>query len=176
MSRKEFIPASQGTVSEDIAYGARVAVNKMAMRVIAPGTHYERPISTSCGDDSDTPIPIISGWVPNKNQPECVDWTGTRIGRLVVVGLGIPREGRGINAPGRWVCKCDCGRWTTRVSASIRRGNRSMCGRCAMNLHLRKVDAHMDYIRKKDSTNAPVVLRSAEERRPGVWRSNKKIR
>lgn len=48
-----------------------------------------------------------------------VDFTGIKVGRLTVLGILHPRfkQGRPVKggaSPGRWVCRCDCGKYTWR--------------------------------------------------------------
>jgi hypothetical protein len=52
------------------------------------------------------------------------DLTGKRFGRLVVVSKTEPNR----HKQSRWVCKCDCGKETIRVHASLMNGDVRSCG------------------------------------------------
>lgn len=48
------------------------------------------------------------------------DQTGKRLGRLTVIGFVDNKQtNSGKNCPARWLCKCVCGRYTTRKVASL---------------------------------------------------------
>lgn len=51
------------------------------------------------------------------------DMTGIRFGRLEVIGLGL-KSGR----QHRWVCRCDCGFYTSSFGFSLRLGQAKSCG------------------------------------------------
>lgn len=53
-----------------------------------------------------------------------IDLTGQRFGRLVVESYA----GRNKRRDGLWVCKCDCGRWTTTKQSSLKSGKTRSCG------------------------------------------------
>lgn len=53
-----------------------------------------------------------------------VDVTGQRFGRLVV----IERAGSNKKKNAKWLCKCDCGNYTTVVGNKLRSGHTQSCG------------------------------------------------
>ena len=91
---------------------ARKPVNKTAAIVTSRGVHYE-PNKIVLTNDSDLPIvtrPITKEEVKQK----CfVNLTGFRVGRLSVIG-----PARDFN--GKWVVRCDCGKYSTRRAKSIK--------------------------------------------------------
>ena len=52
------------------------------------------------------------------------DLTGQRFGRLVVESLASEKGKAGY----RWNCKCDCGKATVRLGASLKSGQSKSCG------------------------------------------------
>ena len=66
-------------------------------------------------------------------NPEFVNFTGRKYGKLTVLGLCLRKIG---NKPAKWLCQCTCGMYCTRTSKSLKvmeRGGNSavkMCGAC----------------------------------------------
>ena len=52
-----------------------------------------------------------------------IDITGQRFGRLTVIEK-IPSK----NSNARWLCKCDCGKYTDVLGTTLRRGETKSCG------------------------------------------------
>lgn len=63
-----------------------------------------------------------------------IDLTGQRFGRLTVIERTTPKPGI-TNA--RWLCKCDCGKETTVLGTTLRRGESTSCG-CYRSEYLRE--------------------------------------
>lgn len=57
-------------------------------------------------------------------MPTFHDKTGLRFGRLVVV----ERRDNTQNNMARWLCRCDCGKQTVVISASLQHGHTQSCG------------------------------------------------
>ena len=66
-------------------------------------------------------------------MPKLIDLTGQRFGRLVVVGRAENDKHNQI----RYLCKCDCGKYTTVNASSLRSGGSQSCG-CFMRESLQK--------------------------------------
>ena len=66
----------------------------------------------------------LSNSLKNKN---CIDITGKRFGRLVVLGRNYEEEKKHNNNT-YWNCKCDCGRIITVVKSSLTQGQTKSCG------------------------------------------------
>lgn len=66
----------------------------------------------------------LSNSLKNKN---CIDITGKRFGRLVVLGRNYEEEKKHNNNT-YWNCKCDCGRIITVVKSSLIQGQTKSCG------------------------------------------------
>ena len=84
---------------------AKVPVDRVAVRVVGPGEHFD-PNKKIQTNDRSTPIPTRP--VPFGVE----DLTGTRMGRLTVLGLARDFKKH-------WVVRCDCGTYTTRRRKSI---------------------------------------------------------
>lgn len=95
----------------------RVPVNKTAALVTGRGVHYtpKKKIQTA---DQITPI-------PTRPVRHGVDLSGTRQGRLTVIGLAH-------RVKGRWVVRCDCGVYTLRTAKAISNpaNNQDRCEHC----------------------------------------------
>lgn len=67
-----------------------------------------------------------------RNNPEFVDYTRRKFGRLTVLGI-MKKSG---NGPASWVCRCVCGYFCTRRAKSLRLAEKGgngfvdRCGRC----------------------------------------------
>ena len=53
-----------------------------------------------------------------------IDMTGRKIGRLEVAG----RNGTSADGKALWLCKCDCGNYTTVTGKDLRNGHTKSCG------------------------------------------------
>ena len=106
---------------------ARVPVNRMAAISVSTGVHWE-PNKKIALEESDCPIETAP---PPRNialNPHFKDLTGEKFGRLTVVGLHATRTKI-------WVCRCSCGRYTTRRAKSVRNPE-NWGDRCALCQHL----------------------------------------
>lgn len=83
-----------------------------------------------------------------------VDYTGTRVGRLVAVRFAFV-DARGDR---RWVCRCDCGAETTVPWSQVKRGNTRSCG-C-----LWREARQSKYGRKRDGTTTYQVWKGMKAR------------
>ncbi len=125
----------------EIAVGARVSVNEVATRAVT-GRGERSPLDAYVGKnllESMTPLPV--GKKP-RSAPSLI---GTRTGRLVVVGWwgGKTRKAGGRSAS--WVCRCVCGVYTVRTTASVRADSpHNMCNRCARLKYLQRHGAWRD--------------------------------
>lgn len=91
---------------------ARKPVNKTAAIVTSCGVHYE-PNKIVQTNDSDLPIATRPFTKAELKQQCFVDLTGFRVGRLSVIGAARDFKGR-------WVVRCDCGKYSTRRAKSIK--------------------------------------------------------
>ncbi len=106
-------------------------INGTAARVIARGESfaYRQLESEVC---SSTPLPLKP--LPDNME----DLTGTKFGRLTVVG---PSAGKG----GRWVCRCSCGNYVHRRTKAVEQAAQdSACPQC----YLLAVSKRADFIRR----------------------------
>lgn len=68
----------------------------------------------------------------------CIDLTGQRFGKLVV----LERAENGAGRIARWRCRCDCGRETVVYGTSLRRGITRSCGSKGCRAYRRKDDRY----------------------------------
>jgi hypothetical protein len=100
----------------------RVAVNKQsAQSAFGSGTHYAPTIKYN-GYHSDVPPTM------KPPPPDGPDFRGRAFGRFVVIGLmDAPRRNKGA----RWVVRCKCGMYETRVTKAICNPVNNTVDRCA---------------------------------------------
>jgi hypothetical protein len=92
---------------------ARKPVNKTAALVVSGSGYVWEFNCNACHSDSDLPIPFLKFKPPHPNQKQnWTDFTGFNLGRLKVFGVCK-------NRPSRWVCLCNCGKYTTRTSKAL---------------------------------------------------------
>ena len=106
-----------------------VPVNETAARVVAKGVNWE-PQKKIQVVEQDTPLPI-------KNPPPNIEnVTGVRFGRFVVIGYSK-------NAGGKWVCRCDCGRYALRRTRAVKNADNSQdrCELCRHLAYVKRADA-----------------------------------
>lgn len=105
-------------------------VNRTARSVAAGGYNYEpgQRIGQTGAICSEAPIPTKT---PPEGSPLCA---GYHFARFTVVGY----YGKG----GRWVVRCDCGRYSVRTFRAISNPENvtDRCDDCNHKLHLRKID------------------------------------
>lgn len=91
---------------------ARRAVDRTAARVTSSGEHYEPVVGKGNAHDSD--LPIATAPVPANVK----DLTGTKLGRLTVIGYHSVTRYNGArknkHVRRKWVVRCDCGRYSIR--------------------------------------------------------------
>lgn len=105
-----------------------IPIDRVAARVIGAGVKYE-PATKGVPVDSDNPLPVAKSLpAALKDNPSFSDLTGKRRGRLTVVGVSESQYSR-------WVCRCDCGRYTIRSAAAIKNANNEQ-DRCSHCRHL----------------------------------------
>ena len=90
--------------------GNTTPINKTAALVMSKGVHY-KPNKKVQTIESANPLPTVSLSIQNIKNPNFIDCTGKKIGRLTVIGLY--KLGVG------WVCRCDCGMYCVRRQKSI---------------------------------------------------------
>ena len=84
-------------------------IDKKAALVVSKGFQYQ-PEKKIRANDSDFPIPVEKNENPD---PNFKDLTGIRFGRLKVIG-------KAANRNKRWVCRCDCGKYTVRTTKAVK--------------------------------------------------------
>lgn len=111
-------------------------VNATAARVIEKGVEWT-PTATIQDWYADQP-PTIR-W-NHQNAPEAKDFTGLKIGQLLIIGV-MPKASK--HGKASWVCRCVCGCFCTRTSKSLKVGLAGgnsfvpVCGRCDYQQRLR---------------------------------------
>ena len=130
-------------------------INKTAALVTSRSKHNYRFGSKQGNSDSDLPIPyyesfydFLSDMPSRKGKPLTFkqresrfknfakrDVTGKRRGRLVALGVLLSTKSlfdkRGFHVEGpRWVCRCDCGKYTVRSQKALRRDHFDACCEC----------------------------------------------
>jgi hypothetical protein len=73
---------------------------------------------------------ISDGWVPARPHPPRHELAGQRFGRLVVISRTLNNKH---NQTG-WLCKCDCGKLHTVLTAMLLNGHVKSCG-CLQGVH-----------------------------------------
>lgn len=109
--------------------GHEVPANATAARVVARGESFEYR-TQAWSQDSPLPLPTM----PVPNNGTLPDLTGSRVGRLRVIGYSADRKAR-------WVCRCDCGMYTLRKTPALRNGTSAPCDQCYL-LAASKARAH----------------------------------
>lgn len=107
--------------------GARVPVDRVAARVVAPGKAYV-PDKKIVNHDSELPIEVRPFNNVEVKAQGFIDLRGRVVGRFTV--LGIAKE-----YIGRWVVRCSCGRYSTRTAKAIKNPNNHV-DRCEHCRHL----------------------------------------
>lgn len=106
-------------------------IDRIARRVTLPGERFEsrKVIQTN---DSDLPIATRRPTRQERALPEFLDLTGTKQGRLLVLGQHAEKQGL-------WVVRCDCGIYTTRRSKALKnpKNNGDRCESCRQTTFLK---------------------------------------
>ncbi|AUR89712.1 hypothetical protein NVP1131O_43 [Vibrio phage 1.131.O._10N.222.49.A8] len=113
-------------------------INKTAAMVVSGGAHWEANVKGNNGHyDSKNPIPIQK----SPDNTNFIDYTGVRVGRLIVIGLAHNSIAQKKQSTGQaWVCRCDCGNYTIRRSRPIKRGIKMCCGECEALLYIKTAE------------------------------------
>lgn len=112
--------------------GHSTPLDKTAALVVGKGVHHE--YSTHEGN-RDSPLPLgVKEFVV---QPDTVDLSGLRVGRVLVIGPSVDFNQR-------WVCRCDCGTYVVRKSKGLKQGVAVPCGQC----HMLALAKKKEYIRR----------------------------
>lgn len=106
--------------------GASAPVNRQAALSTAKGFSYE-PSKTIIVREWEAPPKLK---YPTRKH---LDLTGVRFGRLTVVGIDAEKAMTKNTIP-TWVCRCDCGRYTSRRAKAIK-NPRNADDRCSLCLH-----------------------------------------
>lgn len=111
---------------------ARVPVDRVAARVVRPGTHFV-PNRQPAEQISDVPLPMRKPTRGELMNPESFqNLAGHSFDQLTVIGLAAGK----IN-PSRWVCRCTCGRYVYRTARTLKRKSSSHCDHCEYHRKLR---------------------------------------
>lgn len=118
-----------------------VPINQTARNVTeADGEHWEPTVNaTDLYDVAPPTYPI---------PPAAQKLVGLRVNRLTVIGYG----GRNPKRGSRWVCRCDCGRYTIRNTRGLLDPSSTgemMCPRCR---HLERVKWRYENLPPRDFT------------------------
>lgn len=123
---------------------ASVPSNATAGRVVSSGVHFdpqpEKP-GAFRAHEWDVPPPLKSITALRRRYPEFVDYTGLRLGRLVVLGVAVESMDNNKGRKGAmWVCRCACGRYVGRRRHSLKNPvATASCDGCHYTRHLREV-------------------------------------
>lgn len=107
---------------------ASAPVNATAAKVTGRGSEWNPAIALQDWYPDQPPTMRARG-----DGPQFVDYTGVKVGRLVVVGMMVKES---TNRKSSWVCRCTCGCFCTRTSKSLKVGLAGgntffpECGRC----------------------------------------------
>ena len=125
--------------------GNTTPVNKTAALVMGKGFNYEstKKVQTV---ESNNPLPTMPLSIQNIKDPNFIDCTGKKTGRLTVVGfyeLGLG-----------WVCRCNCGTYCVRRQRAIlnKKNTQERCEECRHLAYLKKAD-HFRRTGKYDDIN-----------------------
>lgn len=129
MKRTTYDPASFGG-----------PIDSTAARVTSKGTP-DIDYSVVYGQyHSHAPLPLRK---LNRSQPQFVDYTGRRRGRIVVIGY-VGGKASGDSSGARWLVQCECSMYEVRRSKALRNANMDdMCRRCYVLRH-NKRQAYFD--------------------------------
>ena len=130
---------------------ARTPVDQVARRVISSGVAWALNMKPGGAVLSDTPLPT------RPTPANVVDLTGWRCGRLTVQGLHR-------DVPGRWVARCDCGRYTTRAAKAIKNPANTAVERCDYCRRLEYVQREERIRRELATSKVPAAVVDAARR------------
>ncbi|TAY66532.1 hypothetical protein ELG88_09665 [Rhizobium leguminosarum] len=116
--------------------------DKVAGRVAGRGEHFEWTPNQATKIHSADPLAVRRPTENELSRPDYVDLTGSRLGRLMVMGVAAEITGNGQ----KWVVRCVCGSYETRKARYIKAcvaGNNPgssepMCDACAYTRRLQR--------------------------------------
>lgn len=114
--------------------GHEKPVDRVAARVVfARGEHHSfKEIEGSV--NSSLPLETRYPTAQECGQPTFQDFTGTKFGRLIVLGIS-----RDVKA--RWVCKCVCGNYVLRKTPAVKGAAAdACCDQCARLAYAKRTD------------------------------------
>lgn len=124
------------TIYDPASFGA--PIDSMAARVTGKGTPDIDYSATDSQYHSHAPLPLGK---PDRSQPQFVDYTGRRRGRMRVIGY--VRAGPN-DSGARWLVQCECSMYELRRSRALRNANQDdMCRRCNA-IRMGQKQAHFD--------------------------------
>jgi hypothetical protein len=136
-------------------------VDRVAARVMQGGIHYERQVHETEKHWKDNP-PRCIPFVRQTTNPQSVDLTGTRYGRMTVVGYLGPvgkTLGKSRKRMGLWLVRCACSAFEQRSTRAIKNPENSddCCGDCRHLKYLqqRALEGHSDEAMQKRMRRAP---------------------
>lgn len=94
-------------------------VDRIAARVVGAGVSFEFKISDGAVN-SFLPLPVRPAQRTEIGQACFVDLTGTKLGRLTVIGISA-------EVAARWVVRCVCGAYGLRTAKAIKAADPSAC-------------------------------------------------
>lgn len=111
---------------------ATLTPTRDAAVALSGGDSYEPRPAPQGELHSDLPLPFRAPTRLELNTT-MTDLTGQRFGRLLVLGISTEKR----RNAARWVCRCDCGRYTGRRAARLLRAANARCAECDWAQHLR---------------------------------------
>lgn len=121
--------------------GHEQPIDAVASRVVSRGESFEYKTLNSTHDSS-VPLPIKQPSKAMLGSPTFINLTGTKFGRLTVLGLSAEVDAR-------WVCRCVCGTYTLRMSKAIKaKAADASCCQC----YLLGVSKRKDFERRTGRT------------------------
>lgn len=123
---------------------ARVPVDRVAARVVAPGQEYV-PDKKVVNHDSDLPLSIRPFNKAEVKAQGFIDLRAHRFGRFIVLGISAEHQGR-------WVVRCACGRYSTRTTKAIKnpRNSEDRCEHCRHLAFLKREEYYRRHGKDKD--------------------------
>lgn len=112
-------------------------VDRMAARVVGAGTSFEFRVSDGAVN-SFLPLPTRKPSRAETAQGCFVDLTGSKFGRLTVIGISA-------EVLARWVVRCVCGTYGLRTAKAVKKGDAEAC---CHQCHLLAVAKRKDLIRR----------------------------
>lgn len=109
-------------------------VDALARRVTSSGARRTGPIRMYVEPyDTHLPIPLLPKRLYPWHASHFRNFTGTRLGRLVVLGISADRIRTKVDRV-KWVVRCSCGTYSLRGTMKLRKALRNpeehMCGSC----------------------------------------------